>query len=76
VPISLFEQSLRHRHVNELCSFVQTDMGNAGAKAVGLEKAFQTVEESVGGIVKTIDEGTRESIGAQFRVWDGSQFPW
>jgi norsolorinic acid ketoreductase len=51
-------------------------MGNAGAKAVGLEKAFQTVEESVGGIVKTIDEGTRESIGAQFRVWDGSQFPW
>ncbi|KAJ5276725.1 hypothetical protein N7524_002878 [Penicillium chrysogenum] len=56
--------------------FVQTDMGNAGAKTVGLEKAFQTVEESVGGIVKTIDEGTRESIGAQFRVWDGSQFPW
>ncbi|KAJ5985220.1 hypothetical protein N7522_012416 [Penicillium canescens] len=56
--------------------FPQTDMGNAGAQAVGLEKAFQTVEESVGGIVKTIDEGTRESVGAQLRVWDGSQFPW
>ncbi|CAG8878138.1 unnamed protein product [Penicillium nalgiovense] len=56
--------------------FVQTDMGNAGAQAVGFEKAFQAVEESVGGIVKTIDEGTRESVGAQFRVWDGSQFPW
>ncbi|KAJ5487065.1 hypothetical protein N7530_001365 [Penicillium desertorum] len=56
--------------------FVQTDMGNAGAQAVGFEKAFQTVEESVGGIVKTIDEGTRDSVGAQFRVWDGSQFPW
>ena len=51
-------------------------MGNAGAQAVGLEKAFQTVEESVGGIVKAIDEGTRESVGGQLRVWDGSQFPW
>ncbi|KAJ5872208.1 uncharacterized protein N7529_004561 [Penicillium soppii] len=56
--------------------FVQTDMGNAGAQAAGLEKAFQTVEEIVGGIVKSIDEGTRESVGAQLRVWDGSQFPW
>ncbi|KAJ6164161.1 hypothetical protein N7470_002833 [Penicillium chermesinum] len=56
--------------------FPQTDMGNAGGQAVGLEKAFQTVEESVGGIVKTIDEGTRESVGGQLRVWDGSQFPW
>ncbi|KGO75811.1 Short-chain dehydrogenase/reductase SDR [Penicillium italicum] len=56
--------------------FPQTDMGNAGAQAVGLEKAFQTVEESVGGIVKSIDEGTRESVGAQLRVWDGTQFPW
>ncbi|KAJ5115666.1 hypothetical protein N7456_000014 [Penicillium angulare] len=56
--------------------FPQTDMGNAGAQAVGLGKAFQTVEESVGGIVKAIDEGTRESVGAQMRVWDGSQFPW
>ncbi|CAG7936829.1 unnamed protein product [Penicillium salamii] len=56
--------------------FVQTEMGNSGARAVGLEKAFLTVEESVSGIVKTIDEGTRESVGGQFRVWDGSQFPW
>ncbi|KAJ6035992.1 hypothetical protein N7540_000271 [Penicillium herquei] len=56
--------------------FPQTDMGNAGAKAVGLEKAFQTVEESVSGVVKAIDEGTRESVGAQLRIWDGSEFPW
>ncbi|KAJ5522422.1 hypothetical protein N7527_006537 [Penicillium freii] len=56
--------------------FVQTDMGNAGAKEFGLEKAFQTVEESAGGIVKTIDEGTRESVGGQLRVWDGTEFPW
>lgn len=51
-------------------------MGNAGAKAFGLEKAFQTVEESAGGIVKTIDEGTRESVGGKLRVWDGTEFPW
>ncbi|KGO47994.1 Short-chain dehydrogenase/reductase SDR [Penicillium expansum] len=56
--------------------FVQTDMGNSGAKLFGFEKAFQTVEESVGGIVKTIDEGTRESVGGQLRVWDGTEFPW
>ncbi|OQE43135.1 hypothetical protein PENCOP_c003G08279 [Penicillium coprophilum] len=56
--------------------FVQTDMGNTGARLFGFEKAFQTIEESVDGIVKTIDEGTRESVGAQFRVWDGTQFPW
>ncbi|KAJ5374607.1 Short-chain dehydrogenase/reductase SDR [Penicillium concentricum] len=56
--------------------FVQTDMGNTGARLFGLEKAYQTIEESVDGIVKTIDEGTRESVGAQLRVWDGSQFPW
>ncbi|KAJ5823592.1 hypothetical protein N7447_005932 [Penicillium robsamsonii] len=56
--------------------FVQTDMGNTGAQFFGLEKAFQTIEESVDGIVKTIEEGTRESVGAQLRVWDGSQFPW
>ncbi|KAA8643861.1 SDR family oxidoreductase [Aspergillus tanneri] len=56
--------------------FPQTDMGNAGAQAVGLEKAFQTVEESVGGIVKAVDEGTRESVGGQLRVWDGTRFLW
>ncbi|KAL4781687.1 NAD(P)-binding protein [Aspergillus varians] len=56
--------------------FVQTDMGNAGAKATGLGKAFLTIEESVGGIANVIDGATRESVGGQLRVWDGSQFPW
>ena len=35
-------------------SFVQTDMGNAGARSMGLEKAHQTIEESVGGITKKV----------------------
>ncbi|KAJ5503935.1 Short-chain dehydrogenase/reductase SDR [Penicillium fimorum] len=56
--------------------FVQTEMGNGGARTFGLEKAPQTIEESVVGIVKTIDEGTRESVGAQMHAWDGTQSPW
>ncbi|KAL4925302.1 SDR family oxidoreductase [Aspergillus undulatus] len=56
--------------------FVQTDMGNSGARKHGMEKAFQTVEESANGIVNLIDSATRESVGGQFRVWDGSHIPW
>lgn len=51
-------------------------MGNAGARTFGLEKAFQTVDEVVDGMVKTIDGATRESVGGQMRVWDGTVFPW
>jgi hypothetical protein len=36
------------------CRFVQTDMGNAGAKKVGLEKAYITVEESIAGMTKVV----------------------
>ncbi|XRM44194.1 hypothetical protein ABZX51_007337 [Aspergillus tubingensis] len=50
--------------------------GQCERTKVGLEKAFQTVEESVSGIVKLIDGATRESMGAQLRVWDGTVFPW
>ncbi|KAL4953369.1 hypothetical protein BDW69DRAFT_165439 [Aspergillus filifer] len=56
--------------------FVQTEMGNAGAKMVGLEKAFITTGESVNGIMNVIDGATRESVGGRFKVWDGSEFPW
>ena len=34
--------------------FVQTDMGNAGARSFGMEKAFVTVEDSVAGVVKEV----------------------
>lgn len=34
--------------------FVQTEMGNTGAQAFGLEKAFITVEESVSGLVNVV----------------------
>ncbi|KAL4790369.1 hypothetical protein BDV19DRAFT_402074 [Aspergillus venezuelensis] len=56
--------------------FVQTDMGNAGAKLAGLEKAFITTEESVTGIANVVNGATRESVGGRFKIWDGSEFPW
>ena len=37
--------------------WVQTDMGNEGAKTFGVEKANITVEESVGGMVKMVSLG-------------------
>ncbi|KAH6715911.1 hypothetical protein DL95DRAFT_528683 [Leptodontidium sp. 2 PMI_412] len=56
--------------------FVQTDMGNAGAKGVGLEKAYTPTDECATGIVKQIDEATREKIGGHFAGWNGEDFPW
>ncbi|KAI6807953.1 hypothetical protein KC367_g5642 [Hortaea werneckii] len=56
--------------------FVQTDMGNAGARKGGLEKAYLTVEQSVTGMLKTIDKATREEHGATLQSWDGTRFEW
>lgn len=57
-------------------SFVQTDMGNNGAKKVGLEKAYTEVDECVAGMVTVIDGATREKTSGTYAVWDGSEFPW
>lgn len=51
-------------------------MGNAGAKGVGLEKAYTPTDECATGIVKQIDEATREKIGGHFAGWNGEDFPW
>ncbi|KAH7317783.1 hypothetical protein BKA65DRAFT_108015 [Rhexocercosporidium sp. MPI-PUGE-AT-0058] len=56
--------------------FVQTDMGNAGAKGLGLEKAYTPTEECAAGFVKQIDEATREKTGGHFAGWNGEDFPW
>ncbi|KAK3311862.1 hypothetical protein B0H66DRAFT_614621 [Apodospora peruviana] len=53
--------------------FAQTDMGNSGARHFGMEKAWVTVEDSVNGIVKFIDEGTRESVSGKFLQYDGEE---
>lgn len=50
-------------------------MGNAGAKAGGLESAPTTTEDSVNGIVKVIDEATREKSD-KFMTFEGKEIPW
>ncbi|RFU73696.1 aflatoxin biosynthesis ketoreductase nor-1 [Trichoderma arundinaceum] len=55
--------------------FVQTDMGNRGAKVNGLEKAPVTVEESTAGIMQQIDLASKETTG-RFLRYDGEEIPW
>ena len=57
-------------------SWAQTDLGNNGAEAFGLEKAAITVEESVNGIIQVTDAATRETHSGKMWVWDGRQVPW
>ncbi|KAF2279408.1 NAD(P)-binding protein [Westerdykella ornata] len=57
--------------------FVQTDMGNAGAKKMGLEKAPNTVEESIAAIVASADKATREETSGKYLdVISGQELPW
>ena len=56
---------------------VQTDMGNAGAVAAGLEKAPLTLEQCVTDITKLVDVATRDTHGGKF--WNsetGVELPW
>ena len=55
--------------------WVATDMGNAGARSVGMEKAPLTVEESVRGMVKVIDGVGKEESG-RFWSFDGGELDW
>lgn len=59
--------------------WVQTEMGNAGAhnaRAGKIEQAEITLEQSVTGIVKVVDEATREVTGGNLVNYDGSVLPW
>lgn len=61
---------------SRLHSFVQTEMGNAGARKLGLEKAFIEVDVSCDGIVQLIDAATKDSHGG--KLWDneGKKMTW
>lgn len=64
--------------------FVQTDMGNSGAKAAGMEKAFDEVEPTIVETVKLIDASTRAEHSGRFIPTgkssqvelEGKDFPW
>ncbi|KAI8808559.1 hypothetical protein BJ742DRAFT_709389 [Cladochytrium replicatum] len=55
--------------------WVETDMGNEGARANGLEKAPVTLIDSVTGILDKIDNATTETF-EHLISYDGEIYPW
>ncbi|KAJ5153717.1 Short-chain dehydrogenase/reductase SDR [Penicillium coprophilum] len=56
--------------------WVQTDLGNRGAHAIGVEKAAITVEDSTTGIVRIIDASTLQTHSGKLFKFDGNEEPW
>lgn len=56
--------------------WVQTDMGNAGATAIGLESAPVKIEESIKGMLEKIDNATREGTSGTLQSFDETKYPW
>ncbi len=56
--------------------WVQTEMGNAGAEAAGIEKADITLEQSVAGLTSVIDKASREETSGKLMNYDGNVLPW
>jgi len=57
--------------------YVQSDMGNNGAKLLGREKAETPIEDSAHGILTRVDGATKGSGSGQFLLWkDGSPVAW
>jgi len=56
--------------------WVQTDMGNKAAVVAGKEKAPLTVQESVAGMIKVIDNATKEKESGLHMRYDGSVSKW
>ncbi|GME49574.1 Aflatoxin biosynthesis ketoreductase nor-1 protein [Neofusicoccum parvum] len=54
----------------------RSEMGNMAANHFGITEAEITVDDSVAGIVKIIDNATREKTSGKLMVWDGSECPW
>ncbi|KAK0659828.1 Norsolorinic acid ketoreductase [Lasiodiplodia hormozganensis] len=56
--------------------WVQTDMGNMGAKSAGLEATPETLEASVSGILNRVDNATLEKDGGKFKDYKEDDIPW
>lgn len=56
--------------------WVRTEMGNGLAVKLGMAEAYLTVEESVKGVEKVVDEATREKTGGKFVDQEGKAIPW
>jgi norsolorinic acid ketoreductase len=51
-------------------SFMQTDMGNTGARHFGYEQAFVPVAASVKFIIEQLEGATRDTVGGKFVTID------
>ncbi|ROW06242.1 hypothetical protein VPNG_08065 [Cytospora leucostoma] len=56
--------------------FVQTDNGDATAKAFGIPQAPNTLEESVTSLLSQLDGATRSETSGKFFNFDGTDLPW
>jgi norsolorinic acid ketoreductase len=56
--------------------WVQTEMGNYGAKVFGMEKADITLQESIDGLLKVFDQASREGTGGKFLDYTGAEVAW
>jgi len=79
--INFITRQIHHEHPNLIAfpihpGWVQTEMGNAGAKAAGIPEAPVTLKDSIDGLTKQIDASTRENAGGQFLSFDGEKLPW
>lgn len=51
--------------------WVQTEMGNEGARTFGVEKAPVTVEDSVNGMYEVLTTATKEKWGGKVVLYTG-----
>jgi len=56
--------------------WVPTDMGLRGAKWAGLTETPLKLEQTCPGILKVIDEATRETSSGTMTNWSGEKMPW
>ncbi|KAF1976720.1 hypothetical protein BU23DRAFT_11402 [Bimuria novae-zelandiae CBS 107.79] len=56
--------------------WVQTDLGQAGAKGLGFETAPTTVEESCNGMMVRLGETSRAAHGGKYVHWFGGEDEW
>ncbi|TGO50031.1 hypothetical protein BOTNAR_0408g00070 [Botryotinia narcissicola] len=56
--------------------WVQTEMGNTGATAMGLESAPVKIEDSIKRMLEKIDNATREETSGTLQSFDEKKYPW
>lgn len=56
--------------------WVQTEMGNFGARSMGMEQAPETVERSTESMVDVITKGSKEQYGGRFVRFSGEVKEW